>query len=65
MNENAKPASITIRIPPEDYERIKAIAVKEGRSLNVQIIRLLKKALGNPRPTTAGTSPAVAASGES
>ena len=66
MNENTKPASITIRIPPEDYDLIKAMAECEGRSLNTQIIRLIQKALGKrrPRPNPAGTSPAGVASGE-
>lgn len=40
-----KPVSLMVRLPPEIHREIKHIADKEDRSLNKQVIRLLRFAL--------------------
>jgi hypothetical protein len=41
----AKPIIMTIRIPPEVLDRVKALADAETRSVNGEIVQLLKEAL--------------------
>jgi hypothetical protein len=40
-----KTPNLTIRIPPEVLEQIQALAESETRSVNGQIVQLLKEAL--------------------
>ncbi|MBA3530507.1 MAG: toxin-antitoxin system HicB family antitoxin [Ardenticatenales bacterium] len=47
MNEKKEPPiRYPLRLSPELYERLKALAAKERRSINQQIIHLLMQILG-------------------
>lgn len=45
IEDVAKTSNLTIRIPPEVLDPIKALAAAETRSLNGEIVQLLKEAL--------------------
>lgn len=40
-----KPVIMTIRIPPEVLEQVKALAESETRSVNGELVQLIKEAL--------------------
>jgi predicted HicB family RNase H-like nuclease len=42
---------LTLRLPPETHERLKAVAIENGRSLNAEIVqRLLRSFAGSSTP---------------
>jgi hypothetical protein len=45
IEDVVKASNLTIRIPPEVLEPIKALAAAETRSVNGEIVQLLKEAL--------------------